>query len=48
MSKPAVFNYVKALERIAELEAEVERLRHDKTNLEIRCRILEERLNRDS
>ena len=54
-SKPIVFNAIRAIDRIEELEAEnkrlqeeVEQLRKDRTNLEIKCRILEERLNRDS
>ena len=44
MTKPIVFNYHDheiALERIRELEAEVQRLKDDKANLEIKCRILE-------
>ena len=44
MTKPIVFNYHEhelALERINELEKEVSRLREEKTNLEIKCRILE-------
>lgn len=44
MNKPMVFNYKdheRALDRIAELEAEVARLQEAKANLEIRCRILE-------
>ena len=54
-SKPVVFNILKAIDQIEELEAENKRLqeenealRKDRTNLEIKCRILEERLNRDS
>ena len=46
-NKPTVFNYAeheKALKRIEELEREVEELRKQRTNLEIKCRILEERL----
>lgn len=50
-SKPVVFNILKAIDQIEELEAEnkrlqeeVEQLRKDRTNLEIKCRILEERL----
>ena len=50
-SKPVVFNVLKAIDQIEELEAEnkrlqeeVEQLRKDRTNLEIKCRILEERL----
>lgn len=50
-SKPVVFNAIRAIDRIEELEAEnkrlqeeVEQLRKDRTNLEIKCRILEERL----
>lgn len=46
-NKPTVFNYTehqKALKRIEELEHEVEELRKQRTNLEIKCRILEERL----
>lgn len=49
--KPPVYNPVKAEERISalsqeveELRSEVDKLKKDKTNLEIRCRILEERL----
>lgn len=44
MNKPTVFNYKdheRALDRIAELEEEVARLKEAKANLEIRCRILE-------
>ena len=51
MSKPTVFNYQGYVnlmrdynvlyDRYCELEREVEKLRNDKTNLEIRCRILE-------
>ena len=47
-TKPTVFNAIKAMERIDELTAEneklreeVERLQKERTNLEIRCRILE-------
>lgn len=40
--KPAVFNGVKAMQRIDELEAEVKRLQEANANLEIRCRIAEE------
>ena len=44
MNKPLVFNY-KQYERLREahgqLVEENERLKHDKTNLEIRCRIAE-------
>lgn len=43
MGKPEVFNYqdyVKAQEKIRELEQEVEQLRRDRANLEIRNRIL--------
>lgn len=54
-SKPVVFNVLKAIDQIEALEAEnkrlqeeVEELRKQRTNLEIKCRILEERLNRDS
>ena len=54
-SKPIVFNVLKAIDQIEELEAEnkrlqeeAEELRKQRTNLEIKCRILEERLNRDS
>ena len=54
-SKPVVFNAIRAIDRIEELEAENKRLqeenealRKDRTNLEIKCRILEERLSRDS
>ena len=50
-SKPVVFNAIRAIDRIEALEAEnkrlqeeVEQLRKDRTNLEIKCRILEERL----
>ena len=50
-SKPVVFNILKAIDQIEELEAENKRLqeenealRKDRTNLEIKCRILEERL----
>ena len=50
-SKPVVFNAIRAIDRIEELEAEnkrlqeeVAQLRKDRTNLEIKCRILEERL----
>ncbi|MBR2707352.1 MAG: hypothetical protein IKE74_09000 [Mogibacterium sp.] len=46
--KPVCFNAVQAMMKIDSLEAEVERLKKEKTNLEIKCRILEERLNRDS
>ena len=51
MSKPQVFNYqdyvnlkrdyAELSERYDELEREVLKLRNDKANLEIRCRILE-------
>lgn len=44
--KPDVFNAVQAMKRIDELEAQVEELKKDRTNLEIKCRILEERLSR--
>lgn len=50
-SKPVVFNAIRAIDRIEELEAENKRLqeenealRKERTNLEIKCRILEERL----
>ena len=50
-SKPVVFNAIRAIDRIEELEhenkqlqEEVEQLRKDRTNLEIKCRILEERV----
>ena len=43
--KPVCFNAVQAMRDIEALEAEIERLRKDKANLEIKCRILEERLN---
>lgn len=50
--KPSVFNIVKAIEQIEAMQAEnerltseVEKLRRERTNLEIRCRILEERLS---
>ena len=50
-SKPVVFNVLKAIDQIEELEAENKRLqeenealRKDRTNIEIKCRILEERL----
>lgn len=50
-SKPVTFNAIRAIDRIEELEAEnkrlyeeVEQLRKERTNLEIKCRILEERL----
>jgi len=53
-TKPVVFNAVRAMEEIAQLKAEVaqqkkliEQLTKDRTNLEIRCRILEERLSND-
>lgn len=46
--KPVCFNAVQAMRNIEALEAEIERLKKEKTNLEIKCRILEERLNRDS
>jgi len=45
-TKPVVFNVVQALKRIDELEAENDQLRKDRTNLEIKCRILEEKLSR--
>ena len=44
--KPAVYNPAAAERRIQELQDEVEQLKKDRTNLEIRCRILEERLSR--
>ena len=54
-SKPVVFNAIRAIDRIEELEAEnkrlqeeVAQLRKDRTNLEIKCRILEERLKSDA
>ena len=50
-SKPVVFNILRAIDQIEELEAENKRLqeenealRKQRTNLEIKCRILEERL----
>lgn len=50
-SKPVVFNVIKAMEQVEDLEAENKRLqaenealRKERTNLEIKCRILEERL----
>ena len=43
--KPVCFNAVQAMWDIEALEAEIERLKKEKTNLEIKCRILEERLN---
>ena len=50
-SKPVVFNAIRAIDHIEALEAEnkrlqeeVEQLRKERTNLEIKCRILEERL----
>lgn len=50
-SKPVVFNAIRAIDRIEALEhenkqlqEENEALRKDRTNLEIKCRILEERL----
>jgi cell division protein FtsB len=50
-SKPVVFNVIKAMEQVENLEAENKRLqaenealRKERTNLEIKCRILEERL----
>ena len=50
-SKPVVFNAIRAIDRIEALEREnkqlyeeVEQLRKERTNLEIKCRILEERL----
>lgn len=50
-SKPVVFNAIRAIDRIEALEhenkqlqEEVEQLRKERTNLEIKCRILEERL----
>ena len=45
--KPPVYNPVTAERRIRELEKEVEQLRKERTNLEIRCRILEERLQQN-
>ena len=43
--KPVCFNAIQAMRDIEALEAEIERLKKEKTNLEIKCRILEERLN---
>jgi hypothetical protein len=43
--KPVCFNAVQAMRDIEALKAEIERLKNGKTNLEIKCRILEERLN---
>ena len=43
--KPVCFNAVQAMSDIEALKAEIERLKKEKTNLEIKCRILEERLN---
>ena len=40
-TKPAVFNAIKAMQKIDELEAEVKRLKEANANLEIRCRIAE-------
>lgn len=54
-SKPVVFNAIRAIDRIEALEhenkqlqEEVEQLRKERTNLEIKCRILEERLKNDA
>ena len=41
-TKPVVFNAIKAMQKIDELEAEVKRLKEANANLEIRCRIAEE------
>ena len=52
MSKPVVYNYKTAENRIAELEAKVKhqaervnQLTEENTNLRIKCRILEADLN---
>ena len=45
-TKPVVFNVIEAMKRIDDLEAQIEELKKDRTNLEIKCRILEERLSR--
>lgn len=42
---PVCFNAVQAMMKIDSLKAEIERLKKGKTNLEIKCRILEEQLN---
>lgn len=47
MNKPTVFNAIKAMQKIEELEAEVRRLQEEKTNLEIRCRIAETKLKEE-
>lgn len=47
MNKPTVFNAIKAMQKIEELEAEVKRLQEEKTNLEIRCRIAETKLKEE-
>ena len=53
MTKPLVYNYRRAEDRIAELTEkvkhqaeEVNRLKEENTNLRIRCRILEADLKR--
>lgn len=43
--KPVCFNAVQAMRDIEALKAEIEQLKKEKTDLEIKCRILEERLN---
>ena len=43
--KPVCFNAVQTMRDIEALKAEIERLKKEKTNLEIKCRIMEERLN---
>lgn len=43
--KPVCFNAVQAMRDIEALKAEIERMKKEKTNLEIKCRIMEERLN---
>lgn len=42
IKKPVCFNAIEAIRQIAELKAEVERLRRENANLRIRCRIAEE------
>lgn len=52
-TKPPVLNAIRAMEEITNLKLEVadlkqmvDQLTKERTNLEIRCRILEERLSR--
>ena len=48
MDKPIAFNYkdhIKALDEISSLKIEIARLKNENTNLQIRCRIAETKVN---